>query len=374
MEESPHFFNKPWSIRCSTFCWDCRLDWFFGGCEAPPMVYISGEDGGRCGSAMFSCDREAIRRCHSTPWSWSWTNGWSLQWTSRSGSSMTWVARTIDDHWWPLGFWALPFWWFFEEVMVHDPSARNVMQPTIKSWRMGQDWSVLPDEQNLCVAAWVSNFFCEVPRMVGRCSCWSSNRFHLQRALGLSGNERIGSNSTIPSSQQWQVSKLSTVVSAVAVHQGRPSPPRRNSQHLSEIFPTSDKMAGCLWWCQRAPLKGASKLFWVFFWIMHGCTLKIFGDNASWGRLFIRFWRCCWSSRTDDLIIRRAAAAADDDDDDDGEDDDDPLQQGWRPWALPKLWAHQTDWCPPLRFCFRSASQCQVNPMLGDQNVLTCPQ
>ena len=35
------------------------------------------------------------RRCRDTQWNWSWTNGWSLQWTSPSGSFTTWVVRTL---------------------------------------------------------------------------------------------------------------------------------------------------------------------------------------------------------------------------------------------------------------------------------------
>ena len=62
MEEYPPFFYrfyKPWSIGLFSsgvdimlfyfFAETADLTGFFGGCEAPPMVYISGEDGGVVG-------------------------------------------------------------------------------------------------------------------------------------------------------------------------------------------------------------------------------------------------------------------------------------------------------------------------------------
>lgn len=82
-------------------CWDCRLGppVFWG--QKPRRLQWSTSPVrtavGPVGLLGLQLWWEAVRRCHSTPWSWSWRNGWSLQWTSRSGSSMTWVARTIDD-------------------------------------------------------------------------------------------------------------------------------------------------------------------------------------------------------------------------------------------------------------------------------------
>ena len=50
-------------------------------------------------------------------------------------------------------------------------------------------------------------------------------------------------------------------------------------------------MAGCLWWCQRAPLKGASKLFWVFF-----------GDNAQM-HVEDLWWQCLLRAFVDSFLM-----------------------------------------------------------------------